>query len=283
MNVAVHSAVSLGDALEALAGATEHTRVLAGGTDLMVELEIGRTRPDRVVDIWGVDELRGIREDGGGVRLGALSTCTDLVRSPLVIDRLDILAQAAWLVGAEQIRNRATVGGNLGTASPAADLNPVLLALGAEVRLRSRGGARDVPAADFLCGYRATTRRPDELIDSIWVPARADGERRFFRKVGTRRAQSISKVVLAVAGSVDGGTVTNIGAAAGSIAERTVLLPTLADDLVGHAPDAATLDQAARRAAAATRPIDDVRSSASYRRHVLYRVLRTALAHVLGE
>ena len=169
----VVSARSLADALAALEGATRESRVLAGGTDLMVELEAGRTRPDLVVDVWRLDELRGIRDELGGVRIGALATCTDLVRSPLVARSADILAEAAREVGAVQIRNRATIGGNLGTASPAADLNPVLFALGARVRVRSRSGERELDVQEFVTGYRTTARAADELIESVWIPARA--------------------------------------------------------------------------------------------------------------
>ena len=133
----VQSPRGLDAALEALRGATDATRVLAGGTDLLVELQTGRTAPDRVVDVWRVDELRGIRDEDRGLRLGALTTCTELLRDPRVGARADILCAAAAEVGGWQIQNRATLGGNLGTASPAADLNPVLLVLGAVVRLAS--------------------------------------------------------------------------------------------------------------------------------------------------
>ena len=188
----VDSPSSLEEALRLMRSATADTLVLAGGTDLMVEFEHGRTRPQRVVDVWALDELRGIGVRDGGLRIGSLSTCGELIRSALVQERADILALAADEVGAEQIKNRATVGGNLGTASPAADLNPVLFALEARVELVSHSGRRELGVDDFVVGYRKNVRRPDELIESIWIPPRPKDERRAFRKVGTRRAQSIA-------------------------------------------------------------------------------------------
>jgi len=278
----VSSPRTLAGALDALVGATEATLILAGGTDLMVEFQTGRTRPGHVVDVWRVDELRGIRAEPAGLRIGALTTCTELRASALAQEHADILVIAADEVGAEQIQARATIGGNLGTASPAADLTPVLFALEAEVRLVSKAGARSLPVTEFLTGYRKTARRPEELIESILVPTRAPGERRGFRKVGTRRAQSISKVVVAVAVTAIDGVIRTLRASAGSVAERTILLPSLERELAGKAPDAAALDRAARRAATADcAPIDDVRSTARYRREVLRRILRTLLAELL--
>jgi len=268
-------------ALAALAGASERTRVLAGGTDLMVELASGRAAPDRVVDVWKVDELRGIADEDGGLRLGALTTCKELLASELVRARADVLAAAALEVGAEQIQNRATLGGNLGTASPAADLNPVLVALGASVRLASARGVRDVPVERFLLGYRRTERAPDELICSVAIPPRPSGERRAFRKVGTRRAQSISKVVVALAVVLDGERVASVRGAAGSVAPQIVPLPTLARELVGKVPGDELLERASRACAREdAAPIDDVRSTARYRRHALQRVLRSVLAEL---
>ncbi len=283
MRLPVESPRTIDAALAALRDATPETRILAGGTDLMVELQTGRTRPDRVIDVWRLGELRFIAADeDGGLRLGALTTCSDIAGAALARARAGILVDAALTVGAAQIRNRATLGGNLGTASPAADLNPVLVALDARVRLRSVCGSRDVAADEFLCGYRQTRRAADELIESVLVPRRPRHERAAFRKVGTRRAQAIAKVVIALAGTVEDGTVRALRVAAGSVAPRTVLLPTLAQDLVGSAPDAAAIDVASRRAAGAVTPIDDVRSSAAYRREVLYRTLRTELGRMVG-
>ncbi len=281
MNGAVVSARSLDEALRALRNASERTRVLAGGTDLMVELRSGRSEPDFVVDVWRVDELRGVHAELGGVRIGALTTCAELVRSPLVRERADVLARAASEVGAQQIQARATLGGNLGTASPAADLNPVLVALGARVRLVSLAARREIPVEEFLVGYRRTARRVDELIEALVIPERASDERRGFRKVGTRRAQSISKVVVALALRVDRGVLRDVRGAAGSIADHTVRLATLEAALEARTATAELLDSAcaacARHDAA---PIDDVRSTASYRRHALRRMLRTLLGEL---
>lgn len=281
MKCAVDRPRTLEAALRAFESATPDTRALAGGTDLMVELGTGRTRPDRVVDLWSVGELRGIRDERGGVRIGALATCRDLLDSPLVRERADLLALAADEVGAEQIKNRATLGGNLGTASPASDLGPVLFALDARVQLVSLRGTRELSIDEFWTGYRKTARARDELIESIAVPARPPGERRGFRKVGTRRAQSISKVVVALALRIDGGVIASARSGAGSIADRTLRLAALERELAGNRPSLELFERVSRLSAARDiHPIDDVRSSARYRAHVLQRITRTLLARL---
>jgi len=271
--VSVVSARSLAEALRALAEAP--ALVLAGGTDLMVEFESGRTQPARVLDILRVGELRGIALQADGLRLGALTSCTEILRAPLVRQHAPLLLEAAREVGAVQIQNRATLGGNLGTASPAADLNPVLVALGARVRLVSARGARELSVEEFLTGYRATARAPDELIESVLVPHRPASELARFRKVGTRRAQSIAKVVVALTLTRDArGAVAELRAAAGSVAERTLRLATFERTLLGQRLTRRQLSDAARASARSDiRPRDDVRSTADYRRHVLARVL----------
>ena len=275
---------TLEEVLVQLEEATERSVLLAGGTDLMVEFETGRTRPDRVIALHRVSELRGIEEHGDGLRIGALSTCSDLLASELVRRRAAVLAAAADEVGAEQIKNRATIGGNLGTASPAADLVPVLFALDARILLASRVGQRELSVSEFLCGYRQNRRRADELIEAVVLPPRRDGERQAFRKVGTRRAQSIAKVVLALSLRLVEGRIHDLRAAAGSVAPTTVLLSTLARELEGARPDPATLDSASRLALRSdVAPIDDVRSSAAYRREVLYRLCRSMLAELVTE
>ncbi len=284
----VVSARTLDEALAALADATSASRILAGGTDLVVEMESGRTRPDFVLDVGRVRELRWIRETDAGVEVGAGTTCTDIVRSSELAQHADLLVESAREVGAVQIQNRATIGGNLGTASPAADLVPVLFALGARVRLRSHAGTRELAIEDFVTGYRTTARRHDELIESIALPRRQKGERRAFRKVGTRRAQSISKVVVALAiaphgrgqpGKAQRGNVARI--AAGSVAECTVRLRALEAALAAGIEPAgvgAAVKLALQRD---IRPRDDVRSTALYRRSVLERLLTRLITELL--
>lgn len=272
----------------ALSDASSASRLLAGGTDLLVEIEAGRTLPDLVVDVRGVGELRAIRFDADGLSIGALTTCTDLVRSDAVRAHADILVQAAWTVGAEQIRNRATIGGNLGTASPAADLVPVLFALDARVELASLRGTRQVRVREFVTGYRTTLRAHDELITRVLVPTRPPAERRAFRKVGTRRAQSISKIVVALALDVEDEHIVQVSGAAGSVAERTVELPNLGmllgarvealvkhhDYLLGITHISAQRD---------TRPRDDVRSTSEYRQAVLANVLARLVLNLVSH
>jgi CO/xanthine dehydrogenase FAD-binding subunit len=266
---------------EALAARAAGATPLAGGTDAMVGWPRAAAAAAHVVDLWPVPELRGVRAEGGGARFGALTTCSDLLRLQQGVPGAVLLRAAAREFAAVQIRNRATLGGNLGTASPASDLAPVLLALGASIRMRGRSGARDVAASAFFTGYRRTACGADELIESIWIPGSASDERHAWRKVGTRAAQAIAKVALAVSARVDAGRVVKLRAAAGSVAEQPVLLPTL-HALLGQQPTPALLDDVARRTACTDcRPIDDVRSTATYRRHVLARVLRTVLGELL--
>jgi CO/xanthine dehydrogenase FAD-binding subunit len=234
---------------------------LAGCTDLYVNLNFGTLKDRRFLNLWPLDALRGIRLRGQMLSIGALTTYTQLQRSPLVRRRIPMLAAAAREVGGVQIQNRGTIGGNIVNASPAGDTLPVLAAAEAILVLGSAAGKRRVPFADFYAGYRKTVMRPDELLLSIEVP-RIEG-RQHFRKVGTRAAQAISKVVMA---AVMGSTVRiAIGSVAPTVvrARRTEAL--LASG--GSIEDARLLLQEE------IAPIDDLRSTARYRRRVCASVL----------
>ncbi|MCV0403508.1 MAG: FAD binding domain-containing protein [Chloroflexi bacterium] len=248
---------------------------LAGGTDLMVQLtgELGEP-PDRIVDIWRVDELRGIGTAGGTLSIGALTTYTDLRRSPDVARHAPALAGAAATIGAAQIQNRGTIGGNVINASPAGDTLPVLLAMDATMVLGSAGGERRVAAGEFWTGYRATARRPEELLVRVEIPIRDHRQVRF-RKIGTRRAQAISKVVVALAWTADGPDApwSDVRLALGSVAATTVRARGAESVLEGARPTMDTADAAVAALTAVLEPIDDVRSTAEYRRLVAGRVL----------
>jgi CO/xanthine dehydrogenase FAD-binding subunit len=250
-------------------------RPLAGGTDLMVQVagEIGDP-PERIVDLWRLDELRGISVEDDALLLGALTTYTDLRRSDIVHGHLPVLSEAAATIGAAQIQNRGTVGGNIVNASPAGDTLPVLLALDAEMVLGSHTGERTVPAVDFWPSYRTTARRDDELLVRIRIPLDPDRQVRF-RKVGTRRAQAISKVVLALSwrATDPGGSLTAVRVALGSVAATPIRARATEGALEGRRPDRQTADAAAAALTAEIHPIDDVRSTADYRRAVAGRVL----------
>jgi len=248
---------------------------IAGGTDLLVQIagELAPP-PERVLDIWGLDELRGITLADGWLTLGALSTYTAIRRSPAVREYLPALADAAGTIGAAQIQNRGTIGGNIVNASPAGDSLPVLLATDAVIVLGGARGERQVPAEAFFTSYRRTARAEDELVLRVRIPLPAGRQVRF-RKVGTRRAQAISKVVMALAWSPDAaGAWRDVRVALGSVAERPIRSVPVEAALEGARPTRETADRAAAAVAAAITPIDDVRSTAVYRRAVTARVLR---------
>jgi len=250
-------------------------RPIAGGTDLLVQItgELGPA-PDRCLDIWSLDELRGISIDGNALVLGALTTYTELRRSRVVAEFIPALADAAATIGAAQIQNRGTIGGNAVNASPAGDTLPLLLATDAEIVVGSVRGERSVPAAEFWTGYRKTARADDELLLRIRIPQVADRQVRF-RKVGTRRAQAISKVVMALSWREGpaGREWSDVRLALGSVAPTPIRARVTEGVMEGQPPSRETAERAAATLADEISPIDDVRSSADYRRTVAARVL----------
>lgn len=246
----------------------------AGCTDLMIRGVEALHQMDRVIDLLTIPELRGIREVEGGLEIGATTPFSEIRRSAAVRASFPALADAAGQIGGWQIQNRATLGGNLANASPAGDSLPVLLALDTTVVLASARGLREVPYDGFHSGYRKTAIQPGEIVARIRLPLPPAGTVQAFRKVGTREAQAISKVVVAMAGRVEDGRIADLRLAAGSVAPTPIRLRAAEDAVRGQAPgpDAAAL--AGREAAGAVTPIDDVRSTAEYRKFALERVVR---------
>ncbi len=243
---------------------------VAGCTDLYVGFHFGTVPARRFLDLQALDELRGIRRRGELLVIGALTTYTDLIRSPLVRRRLPILVEASRQVGSPQIQNRGTLGGNLANASPAGDTLPVLAVAEATVVLVSADGERRVPFGSFYTGYRRTSMRPDELIAAVEVPS-VEG-RQWFRKVGTRAAQAISKVIMAAVRA------PRPRVALGSVAPTVVRVPRTEAVLAGGGSlaeaQAALLDEIA--------PIDDLRSTAAYRRRVSANLLAQFWSETAG-
>lgn len=257
----------------------EETVLLAGGTDFIVERHMAPAAPIEgtfplVVDVSRIPELTGIAIHGDTARIGAGTTFLTLRRHDLLAARVPMLGAMSRDVGAIQIQARGTLGGNLATASPAADGVAALAALDAEIVLASERGTRSVPIHSYYTGYKLSTRTADEVICRIDFRLPKDGAFTSWRKVGTRSAQSISKVALAGVAEVAEGRVTRIGLGMASVAPTTALLPTvraLALDaplakLTETTLEAATLDDIA--------PIDDVRSTAAYRRHVAVALVK---------
>jgi CO/xanthine dehydrogenase FAD-binding subunit len=273
---------SLADAYAALAERPH--RPMAGGTDLLVQItgELGEP-PDRVLDLWHLDELRGIRLESSGLVMGALTTYADIRRSPLVAEFLPAFAEAAATIGAAQIQNRGTIGGNVMNASPAGDMLPLLLASDAQLVAGTATGERWIPAREFWPAYRRTALAPMELLLRISVPLADDRQLRY-RKVGTRRAQAISKVVMALAWQADGAADAwrNVRLALGSVAATPIRAAATEAVLEGASPTEASADRAASTLAGEIEPIDDVRSSADYRRAVAARVLHRLIREAGG-
>lgn len=234
---------------------------LAGGTDLYVSLNFGTLQGTRFLDVWELDELRDIHDGNGMLRIGALASYTSMLRSRAVRTRIPMLAAAAREIGGVQIQNRGTLGGNIANGSPAGDSLPVLMAADGVVVVRSLAGERRVPLTEFYVGYRKSVMRPDELITAVEIP-HVEGTQ-WFRKVGTRAAQAISKVVMAgVRGEV-------VRLAIGSVAPVPLRLTKTEEALM----DGATLEQARAVFESEISPVDDIRSTAGYRRRVAGNLL----------
>lgn len=262
---------SLDEALALLATEPGAWRPLAGGTDVMVMLAAGKLAHTRWVNIWGLRELRGIEVATDHVTVGALATYTDVQSSATLREEFPMLCQAGNETGGVAIQNRGTIGGNIANASPAADSPPALLAYGAEIELVSARGARWVPYDGFHTGYKKMILAPDELVARVRLPRTSAPRVHYYRKVGPRKAQAISKVCFAGCATLDGArvpSVTDVKIAIGGVApivprckatEGAVARGSLADAKAVLAKDIA--------------PIDDVRSTARYRYKVAENLL----------
>ena len=274
---------TLDDALGLLRDEPGVWRPFAGGTDLMVLLEAGKLEHRRFFSIRHLPELRGVEESDGAVRVGALTTYTDVRRSELLSRHFPMLGQAARETGGIAIQNRGTVGGNIANASPAADTPPALLAYNAEVELVSAEGTRRVPYAEFHTGYKQTVMRADELIAAVRLPKPREGAQHFYRKVGTRRAQAISKVCFAALAEVEGESLQEVRVALGSVAPVVMRCPRTEELLRGRRVDAELSGAASEELAREITPIDDVRSTARYRTRVARNLLAEFLSGLSGK
>ncbi len=266
-----HLVSSLDEAVEVLGRIGRAGRVVAGATDLILELERGvRKGVTTLIDITTIPGLDTIAVDGQGwVRMGPLVTHNHCAASPVIRERAFCLARACWEVGAPQIRNRGTIAGNLITASPANDSIPPLMALGAQMRLRSPKGERVVRLEDFYTGVRQTVMRDDELLTEIAFPLPAENVRSTFIKHALRRAQAVSVVDLALLLEFDGRRVARAVLTLGAAAPTIVHATEAEDFLAGKELTADLIQEAARRAQSAARPIDDLRGSAEYRNEMI--------------
>lgn len=278
------NAKSIEDVLEVLKEHGGRARIVAGATDLILELERGvREDVDVLVDVTRIPDLdKIILDEQGVIHLGPMVTHNHCVASKLIHEQAYPLALACWQVGAPQIRNRGTVAGNLITASPANDTISPLMAMGASVTLRSADGKRIVPLDDFYRGVRKTVMRADEMMVDIAFPALKENQRGTFMKLGLRRSQAIAVINAAVLLTKEQDTVTEAVITLGAVAPTIVHASEAEAYLEERQLDAETVAEAARLSMVASQPIDDIRSSASYRREMA-RVLVTRCLETLSQ
>ena len=274
---------TLPDALDHLRGGD--VTILAGGTDLMPQSHAGRVTLKRgLLNVRRVPELHRVEQADGAIRIGALCTITELMRDPLVRQHFGILTEACDHFASDQLRNAATIGGNVCNASPAGDTLVPLLALDAEAELASkpdgRVETRRVPLADFFTGPGRTARAPDELLCAIRLPLPPPGFVGRFFKFGTRPALDISAISIAIGGVRNGRALTHVRVAYGAVAPVPLRARRTEAAIEGAPLDAAAIERVAATARDEVRPIDDVRATAWYRRELVFNMTRRMLGDV---
>jgi len=275
--------VTARDAGHAVALLAEHgpsVKVLAGGTDLLVDLKSAAAGPDVVLDLSRAADLKGIAVTEQGLRIGALATHAEIMRSSLVRDLAPVLAEAAHTIGAVQTRNLGTLGGNLVTCVPSMDSGPALVALEALVTVAGPGGVRDLPLAEFFVGPRKTALAPGELLAAIVVPAQSLRKPSTFLKSGLRKGQALALVNVAASTWVDPDRYAFVAPriALGAVAPTVIRAPQAEAYLEGRAITSEAIAEAGRIASSEARPISDFRASADYRRELVAVLTRRALA-----
>src|SRR5687768_16451318 len=270
----------LAEALDAVARDNGAWKPFAGGGDLMVLLEAGRIPHKNYVNIWNLKELRGIEVTDSQITLGGLTTYTEVQNHPVLQEEFPMLCQAAKETGGIAIQNRGTLGGNIVNASPAADSPPALLTYDAEVELVSINGARRVPYQTFHTGYKQTVMRADELLSRVYLPRTTSGATQYYRKVGTRKAQAISKVCFSGLARMKDGTIDDIRLAFGSIAPVPFRCLKTEGILRGVLMDQQVVEKAKLELSRELSPIDDIRSTRNYRLTVSVNLLADFLSNL---
>lgn len=253
-------------------------KIVAGGTDMLPQMRSAKQHPSTLIDISHIADLRYIRESDGEITIGALTTWSDILESPLIQKTAPALSQAASMVGAPMTRNRGTLGGNLGNASPAADSLPPLLTLDAKVHLISQSGQRQIPLNDFLTGPGKTQSKADECIWQVSYKKINQPFANTFLKLGPRQGMTISIASAAVLLALDAtGKIALARVALGAVAPTAVRCPETEAFLIGKEPSGTLWQEAAQRVTKEISPIDDVRGTREYRSHVAGILTRRAL------
>jgi len=268
---------TLGEALESLAREPGVWKPFAGGTDLMVMLEAGKLPHTKYLNLWNLDDLRGIEVDETKISLGALTSYTEVQQHPVLRAEFPMLCQAASETGGLAIQNRGTLGGNIANASPAADSPPALLAYDAELELISKRGSRRLWYRDFHLGYKQMDLQPDELVWRIHLARNTGKLRQYYRKVGTRKAQAIAKVCFAAVAQLENEVIAEVRIALGSVAPIPLRCLKTEAALTGRSIDEQTIASAKAAVAQEVTPIDDIRSTRNYRLQVSLNLLQDFL------
>lgn len=283
MAIEIEIAENLAHALELLAPGDPAVRPVAGATDMVLRLHAGRVKADRLVSIADLPELSGVRPGPDGIRFGAGTYLTDLMNHREFAAEFPGAVASARQFASPQIRNRATVGGNIGNASPAADMVPPLIALGARITLRSkRRGERELPLEEVFLGFGKTAVAPDELITEIFVPRRRH-HFQAFAKFGSRGANVISVVNMAMCLELRDGQIASARVAYGSVAPKTIRAPQVERLLTGRMLEERLIDEVAEAVLADVSPIDDVRGSKRYKQKLAIHSTQDALSQALAE
>jgi CO/xanthine dehydrogenase FAD-binding subunit len=276
-------ASSLAAVLAQLSAAPGQWTPIAGGTELMVAHAAGRLSAPKLINLWGLPELDFIRIGDSHLSIGGCVPFGRIRRHAAIAEHFPLLAKAASWIGSIANQSRATIAGNIVNGSPAADAPPALLVYDAEIELISQRGTRRIPYADFHLGYKRSVLQPDELVLALHLPQRFSNHRQYLRKVGTRKAMAITKVALAATATISGNLITEIRLAAASVADRPVRLVATESALLGQPLNTSTKQAARKALLAEIRPIDDIRSTAEYRRHVAANLLDEFLHQLAQE
>jgi len=279
-SIDTYSPRKLSEALRILAERREGIRVIAGATDIIVQVLERKKDPGALLTISYLDELRFIREDKGTVTIGALTTHREVERSPIIRKKAKLLSEAAFIVGSPQIKNLGTLAGNVVNASPVADVVPPLMVLGSVLTLKSSSGERRIPIGEFATGPGATVMRPDELLVEISFAALRPDEISFYERLGQRRLLSISKVGVAFRARREGKKLSDVSIALGAVAPTVITAPRTAAFLEGKEYSEEVAAEAARIVESESKAITDIRSTAFYRNRMAGALLIRGFARV---